>query len=62
VSSYLDQYLIPVEEIWQPSDFLPNSERIISEEVKELREIKILPYDFWVAMVGDMITEEVANL
>jgi hypothetical protein len=21
VSSYLDQYLIPVEEIWQPSDF-----------------------------------------
>jgi acyl-[acyl-carrier-protein] desaturase len=31
---------------------------IISEEVKELREISILPYDFWVAMVGDMITEE----
>jgi acyl-[acyl-carrier-protein] desaturase len=28
------------------------------EEVKELREIKDLPYDFWVAMVGDMITEE----
>jgi acyl-[acyl-carrier-protein] desaturase len=22
----LFQYLIPVEEIWQPSDFLPNSE------------------------------------
>jgi acyl-[acyl-carrier-protein] desaturase len=60
VSSYLDQYLIPVEEIWQPSDFLPNSESDnFLEEVKELREIsKDLPYDFWVAMVGDMITEE----
>jgi hypothetical protein len=22
----MDQYLIPVEKIWQPSDFLPNSE------------------------------------
>jgi acyl-[acyl-carrier-protein] desaturase len=56
----LDQYLIPVEEIWQPSDFLPNSESDnFLEEVKELREIsKDLPYDFWVAMVGDMITEE----
>ena len=29
------------------------------EEVKELRELaKDLPYDFWVAMVGDTITEE----
>ena len=60
VSSYVDQYLIPVEKIWQPSDFLPNSEGDnFLEEVKELREIsKDLPYDFWVAMVGDMITEE----
>jgi acyl-[acyl-carrier-protein] desaturase len=60
VSSYVDQYLIPVEKIWQPSDFLPNSESDnFLEEVKELREIsKDLPYDFWVAMVGDMITEE----
>ena len=60
VSAYVDQYLIPVEKIWQPSDFLPNSESDnFLEEVKELREIsKDLPYDFWVAMVGDMITEE----
>ena len=60
VSSYVDQYLIPVEKIWQPSDFLPNSESdTFLDEVKELREIsKDLPYDFWVAMVGDMITEE----
>lgn len=60
VAGYVDQYLIPVEQIWQPSDFLPNSESDnFLEEVKELREIsKDLPYDFWVAMVGDMITEE----
>jgi acyl-[acyl-carrier-protein] desaturase len=52
VSSYVDQYLIPVEKIWQPSDFLPNSESdTFLDEVKELREIsKDLPYDFWVAI------------
>ena len=60
VDGFVDQYLIPVEKIWQPSDFLPNSENdTFFEEVKELREIaKDLPYDFWVAMVGDTITEE----
>jgi len=49
-----------VESIWQPSDFLPDSQsENFFEEVKELREIaKDLPYDFWVAMVGDTITEE----
>lgn len=26
VEGFMDQYLIPVEKIWQPSDFLPNSE------------------------------------
>jgi acyl-[acyl-carrier-protein] desaturase len=42
----IDQYLIPVEKIWQP-DFLPNSQRYFFDEVKELREIaKELPYDF----------------
>jgi acyl-[acyl-carrier-protein] desaturase len=60
VDGFVDQFLIPVEKIWQPSDFLPNSEsENFFEEVKELREIaKDLPYDFWVAMVGDTITEE----
>jgi len=60
VDSFVDQFLIPVEKIWQPSDFLPNSEgETFFEEVKELREIaKDLPYDFWVVMVGDTITEE----
>ena len=26
VNSFVDDYLIPVEKIWQPSDLLPNSE------------------------------------
>ncbi|PZO29324.1 MAG: acyl-ACP desaturase [Flavobacteriaceae bacterium] len=60
VDSFVDQFLIPVEQIWQPSDFLPDSQNEnFIEEVKELREIaKDLPYDFWVVMVGDTITEE----
>lgn len=60
VDSFVDQFLIPVEKIWQPTDFLPNSEsENFFDEVKELREIaKELPYDFWVVMVGDTITEE----
>ena len=60
VDSFVDQFLIPVEKIWQPSDFLPNSESdTFLDEVKELREIaKDVPYDFWVALVGDTITEE----
>ena len=60
VDGFVEQYLIPVEKIWQPSDFLPNSENEnFFDEVKELREIaKDLPYDFWVVLVGDTITEE----
>ena len=26
VEGFMDKYLITVEKIWQPSDFLPNSE------------------------------------
>jgi acyl-[acyl-carrier-protein] desaturase len=60
VDAFVDEFLIPIEKIWQPSDFLPNSEgENFFEEVKELREIaKELPYDFWVTLVGDTITEE----
>ncbi len=60
VDRFVDEFLIPVEQIWQPSDLLPNSEsENFFEEVKELREIaKDLPYDFWVVLVGDTITEE----
>ena len=60
VESLIEKYLIPIENIWQPTDFLPNSEGDnFFEEVKEIRELsKELPYDFWVVLVGDMITEE----
>jgi acyl-[acyl-carrier-protein] desaturase len=62
VDALMEKYLIPIESIWQPTDFLPNSETTDAsffEEVKEIRELaKDLPYDFWVVLVGDMITEE----
>jgi acyl-[acyl-carrier-protein] desaturase len=60
IDSFVENYLIPVEKIWQPSDLLPDSEKeTFFEDVKELREIaKELPYDFWVVLVGDTITEE----
>ena len=60
VDSFVEDYLIPVEKIWQPTDLLPDSQsENFYEEVRELREIaKDLPYDFWVTLVGDTITEE----
>jgi acyl-[acyl-carrier-protein] desaturase len=60
IDSYIDQYLMPVDEIWQPSDLLPNFQgENYMEEVKQLREeASELGYDFWVVLVGDMITEE----
>lgn len=60
IDSFVEEFLIPVEKIWQPSDLLPDSKNEnFLENVKELREIaKDLPYDFWVVLVGDTITEE----
>ncbi len=60
IDSFVENYLIPVEKIWQPSDLLPDSQsETFFEDVKELREFaKELPYDFWVVLVGDTITEE----
>lgn len=60
IDSFMDKYLIPVEKIWQPTDFLPNSqEETFFDEVHQIREeAKELGYDFWVVLVGDTITEE----
>ncbi len=60
IDSFMEEFLIPVEKIWQPTDLLPDSnDENFLEEVNELREIsKDLPYDFWVTLVGDTITEE----
>uniref|UniRef100_M4QUT3 Acyl-[acyl-carrier-protein] desaturase n=1 Tax=Camellia chekiangoleosa TaxID=450940 RepID=M4QUT3_9ERIC len=53
-------HLKPVEKCWQPSDFLPDpASEGFDEQVKELRErSKEIPDDYYVVLVGDMITEE----
>ncbi|XP_057777797.1 stearoyl-[acyl-carrier-protein] 9-desaturase, chloroplastic-like [Salvia miltiorrhiza] len=53
-------HLKPVETCWQPQDFLPDPCRDdFQEQVKELRErAKGIPDDYFVVLVGDMITEE----
>ena len=60
IDSFIDSFLIPAEKIWQPTDFLPNSQKDnFIEEIKEIQEIsKELNDDFWVVLVGDTITEE----
>lgn len=60
MDTFMDKYLIPAEKIWQPTDFLPNSQKdTFISEVEEIREIsKELHDDFWVVLVGDTITEE----
>lgn len=68
VMSYLEpfmvndmaEYLKPVEEMWQPADFLPDfSKDSYVNEVKELQEsTKELSYDLMAVLIGDTITEE----
>lgn len=49
-----------VEENWEPADFLPDaSSEGFHEQVEELQaRCKDIPDDYFVALVGDMITEE----
>jgi len=60
IDTFVDKFLIPPEKIWQPTDFLPNSQKDdFIEEIKEIQEIsKDLDDDFWTVLVGDTITEE----
>ncbi|KAI3978308.1 hypothetical protein MKX01_013106 [Papaver californicum] len=53
-------HLKPVEKCWQPQDFLPDpASDGFYDQVKELRErAKEIPDDYFVCLVGDMITEE----
>ncbi|KAB1218154.1 Acyl-[acyl-carrier-protein] desaturase, chloroplastic [Morella rubra] len=53
-------YLKPVEKSWQPQEFMPDpTSDGFFEQVKELRErSKEVPDDYFVVLVGDMITEE----
>lgn len=60
VDGFIEKYLIPVEEIWQPTDLLPNLQKEnYAEDIDQIREeAKELGYDFWVVLVADMVTEE----
>ena len=60
IDSLIQKYLIPIDSIWQPQDFLPDSrDDNFLDQITEIQELaKDLPYDFWVVLVGDMITEE----
>ena len=53
-------YLKPVEEMWQPADFLPDASKdTFFDEVKELQEsTQELSYDLLAVLIGDTITEE----
>ncbi|XWS52569.1 hypothetical protein CRYUN_Cryun11dG0082100 [Craigia yunnanensis] len=52
--------LKPVEKSWQPQDFLPDTASDgFDEQVKELRKrAKEIPDDYFVSLVGEMITEK----
>ncbi|MBL7812008.1 MAG: acyl-ACP desaturase [Bacteroidetes bacterium] len=60
IEGYVQKYLLPVDNIWQPADFLPDSRQPdFTEQVKNLQgEARELDYDFWIVLIGDMITEE----
>ena len=53
-------YLKPNEKCWQPQDFLPEpTSNGFFDEVKELRvRAKEMPDEYFVCLVGDMVTEE----
>ncbi|NJB71285.1 acyl-[acyl-carrier-protein] desaturase [Saonia flava] len=60
VDGFIESFLTPIESIWQPSDFLPDSqnEGFLSEVEQIREESKEMGYDFWVTMVADTVTEE----
>jgi acyl-[acyl-carrier-protein] desaturase len=60
MDSFIEEYLKPIETMWQPSDFLPDSSsENFFHEVKLLQEsVKELPYDYMAVLIGDTVTEE----
>ena len=60
VTGLMEKYLVPIDDLWQPSDFLPDSrsEDFYNELEKIREEAKELSYEFWVTLVADTITEE----
>lgn len=60
VLGYMKDFLTPIEKIWQPSDFLPDpTSSNFKYEVEELQTFaREMPYDLFVTLIGDCITEE----
>jgi acyl-[acyl-carrier-protein] desaturase len=60
LGQHLASFLKPVEESWQPADFLPDlTKPAWTEELAAFRRrAESLPDDLLVVLVGDMVTEE----
>ncbi|MBW8362208.1 MAG: acyl-ACP desaturase [Kaistella sp.] len=60
MKGFIDDYLTPVEKIWQPADFLPDTSKdSFKDELDELQTLAHeMPYDLFVTLIGDCITEE----
>jgi acyl-[acyl-carrier-protein] desaturase len=58
--SIVKNYLPKPEDIWQPSDFLPDSNGdAFQAEVEEIQELsRALDYDLFSVLIGDTVTEE----
>ncbi|MGI4749654.1 MAG: acyl-ACP desaturase [Janthinobacterium lividum] len=56
----MDDYLKPIDQIWQPSDLLPDSSKdTFFGEIKDLQQSAAgLSYDLVAVLIGDTITEE----
>ncbi|UKJ08444.1 acyl-ACP desaturase [Solitalea lacus] len=60
IQEALDEFLTPIDKIWQPADLLPDaSSENFFEEVKLLQDsARELSYDLVAVLIGDTITEE----
>lgn len=60
VEGFIAKYLTPIEKIWQPADFLPDtSTQDFKYELEELQTYAHeMEYDIFVTLIGDCITEE----
>ncbi len=56
----MDEYLKPIDQIWQPADLLPDSSRdTFFDEIRDLQQsAEGLSYDLIAVLIGDTITEE----
>ena len=60
IDDIVEEFLKKIDENWQPSDFLPESNKPeFASQIHEIQaQCKELPYEYMAILVGDMITEE----